>query len=122
MLEESRLRESTFRTMNKVHKKLFIKLIYFSNVQMYNISFSYFFHQTLQEEVRKLQKIADRSIPNSPQPPSPGYSRNPLTPTTPSFNNNNSMDDDTRVLYIRDVVLKFLEFKDRRVSSFFLKN
>ncbi|CAB4479966.1 unnamed protein product [Rhizophagus irregularis] len=84
MLEESRLRESTFRTMNK----------------------------TLQEEVRKLQKMVDRSAPNSPQPISPGYSRNPLTPTSSIINN--PMDDDTRILYIRDVVLKFLEYKDRR--------
>ncbi|GES95006.1 viral A-type inclusion protein repeat protein [Rhizophagus clarus] len=85
MLEESRLRESTFRTMNK----------------------------TLQEEVRKLQKMVDRSTPSSPQPLSPGYSRNPSTPTSSPFINN-PLDDDTRVLYIRDIVLKFLEYKDRR--------
>ncbi|CAG8758442.1 12852_t:CDS:2, partial [Funneliformis caledonium] len=84
MLEESRLRESTLRTMNK----------------------------TLQEEVRKLHKIVDRNAPNSPQ--SPGYSRNPSTSTS-SFNNS-LMDDDTKILYIRDVILKFLEYKDRRKS------
>jgi hypothetical protein len=64
--------------------------------------------------------MVDRSAPTSPQPLSPGYSRNPLTPTSPF--NNNPMDDDTRVLYIRDVVLKFLEFKDRRVSFIYYNN
>ncbi|CAI2190613.1 2772_t:CDS:10, partial [Funneliformis geosporum] len=81
MLEESRLRESTLRTMNK----------------------------TLQEEVRKLHKMLDRTAPNSPQSP-----RNPSASTS-SFNNS-LMDDDTKILYIRDVILKFLEYKDRRKS------
>ena len=55
----------------------------------------------------------DRNAPNSPQ--SPGYSRRPSSSTSSSFNNS-LMDEDTKILYIRDVILKFLEYKDRRVS------
>ncbi|KAG9306903.1 hypothetical protein G9A89_002572 [Geosiphon pyriformis] len=109
LLEESRMRESHLRTVNK----------------------------TLKDEIRKLQKLnsaASDRPPTSPlhPPTSPSYSVRstpPGTPTTSSstgFNlPNNTIsssvshstslrEDDVQLKYIRSVVLKFLESKKER--------
>ncbi|CAG8700445.1 1797_t:CDS:1, partial [Cetraspora pellucida] len=69
---------------------------------------------SLKEEVRKLQKSSDRGVPTSPlQPPSPTSIRNSV-PSNPSTILNTGLDDDVKIDYLRDVILKFLEHKEQR--------
>jgi hypothetical protein len=110
-----------------------------------------YFTQTLQDEIKKLQKQLYGSPQQSPLSPTfpqtpggPGSSSNgqqqstpstkkslagrayttpvlsltpPATPASPRFQRQPpSMDDDVNIEYLKNVLLNFLEYKERRVS------